>query len=335
MVRTNTFLKHAVEFKAFANIVNNHNKLLKTDVQTPEAFFQFSVEMLALHPKYFQHFLVVTYPTRLYSLIDVKNAFPEVNIIKDIHSLYIDNSLLVSVINASLLKKQFYFKKGTLQALEPPKTGHDKIQSLVEFQNTGQKFPDYAFMYIFNEKTKLWRYYDQKTSTDIHAISVTQGHVIGVGVAEIETKKYEEIIEYLITHQYKHYQKLEITVADFIHDLLNKTDLSWSARNLILQEFYLNNLHKYPKLNPTLVFQHEAFSNSYSSKGTLKHLETFINSDVVSSKGHTENAIARIIHQQGPKATENYLKESGHNKNIVATLKDLLNESINNLKNIH
>lgn len=271
MVRTNTFLKHAIEFKAFANIVNNHNKLLKKDVQTIEAFLHFSVEMLALHPKYFQDFLDIAYLTRVYSLIDVNNAFPEVTIIKASPSPYINNSLLVSVINASLLKKQQYFKKGLLQALEPPEKGHAKMDNLIEFKHTGQKFPDYAFTYIFNKETKLWRYYDQKTSTDIRAISVAKGHLIGIGAAEIT--KYEEIIEYLMIHQYKHYQKLEMTVADFIHDLLNKTDLSWSARNLILQEFYLN---KYPKINTTLVFQHEAFSNSYSSKDTLKHLETFI-----------------------------------------------------------
>jgi hypothetical protein len=68
--------------------------------------------MLALHTKYFQHFLAVTYPTRIYSLIDVKNAFPEVNIIKDTFSIYINNSFLVSVINASLLKNNSILKRG-------------------------------------------------------------------------------------------------------------------------------------------------------------------------------------------------------------------------------
>jgi hypothetical protein len=81
-------------------------------------------------------------------------------------------------------------------------------------------------MYVFNERTKLWRYYDQKTTTDVRLISVTKGHVIGVGTAEIKIKKYEEIIEYVMTHQYKHYKVCESTVADFIQKLLNNSSLS-------------------------------------------------------------------------------------------------------------
>lgn len=332
MVRTSTFLKTKPEFSAFAQIVALHNNMLKEGRQSSILFLHYSKTMYPVHPKIFQHFLEVAYPGRQYSILDVQQIFPQVDIIPAVASaLFINNSLLISIINGAYLKKQSYFEKGTLKALEPPETGHNKIISTLELQQTNQRFPDY--FYEFDKETKVWRYYDLKTTTDINSICVTNGNLIGVGLAEGDTERYELIVKYLIMHQVKAYVKYK-DLCGFIKDLINNNTLSWTQRNLKLQEYYLQHLSKYPEINPSLVFQHEKF-HSLQKTTVPKYLETFINSDVISSRVNTENALAQIIESAGPKAMENYIKEHSSNKNIVAILNIMLGETINNLKNIH
>ena len=106
----------------------------------------------------------------------------------------------------------------------PKKTIHyDTTDAIAQ---TKQQFPDY--MYYFNKKTNMWRYYDLKTGQ----LQINSGHV--VGIADVE--QYENVVQYLIIHPLKLYAH-KPSLALFIKNLCDDSTLSWSERNQRLQQY--------------------------------------------------------------------------------------------------
>ena len=160
--------------------------------------------------------------------------------------------------------------------------------------------------------------YDRKTGH----ISPNKGHIYGTSDPQI----YESLSEDLLKRQMKFFQD-NLEFQNFFESLKN-SNKSWGEKNILFQEFLLNNMQKFSQdINPSFIFKTHRFNeaeNLYRNKN-YKLIEGNLDIDCLRDKKTTENIIAKAmtLFDNNQKITTNYKQTTGHSETIVDICKNI------------
>ena len=259
--------------------------------------FKFYQDIIFINPKFFQHIISVTYPEASYSADELRAFFPNIMIDGGKKDLFITEDVLVAATAASTIKKNSIFEKGLLTVLScdyDPKS-KKKVSDPNAFIQTKQDHPDYIYIYRPSSNfSGIWvRYYDYKTGK----FNINTGHII-------------------CTSNFKEYE-----------DVLCNPQLTWAERNSQIQEFWRDNLHKYPSLNPSYIIYNPSIYE-VDNQSIPKKLSSLVIEASVETVENTQIMLAKAIILGGKTCQYNYLSHPYKNPIIV----DMIKEYINNLQ---
>jgi len=290
------------------NYLINLNFENNIDIQT----FVFYSKIMFITPKYFQFIASIAYPRTTYFFFSLKQFFPNIGISTEKSDLFVTEDVVVaSVAAAQVIKKSPLFEKGRLTVLASeydPTIKKEKINKLALIQ-TKQKHPDYVYVYNpIDKKNGIWqRYYDLKTGS----FSINTGPIFCMSNKE----EYEEKVAHHLHAQSRLY-KNEDGIDKKYKQVLNDSTLSWSERNTKIQEFFRDNLHKYPEINPSFILYNPLLSE-IDNLNIPKKFSGIVTQENIENVENAEKMIAHAIIKGGHKCQENYIKHPYNNPRIV------------------
>lgn len=326
-VAQGTLLLATTEYNDIQKFLYFHNQYLfklKTSQDVDFQTFKLYAEIMLKNPKIFQHILSVAYPKASYSLYELRAFFSKINIDGGQANLFVKEDVVVAATAANVMKENIIFKKGSLTVLacDYDETKNKKeIKNLVALAQTKQEHPDYCYVYKSmdsNNNNGLWqRYYDFKTGK----FNIDTGHIYCVS----NLHDYEEKVKHHLHGQYSFYREVEIQKK--YKEILNDTSLTWAQRNFQIQEFWRDNLHKYPHTNPSFILYHPALYE-IDNATVPKSFTGFINSTSLESVENTQLMLAKAISLGGKTCQENYQKHPYNSPIIVGMIRDFVNEHL-------
>ena len=308
----------------YQNMIYKFINYAKKGDFSPESHLNFCESILNIDIRLGQHLIETIFYKQKYNITTLREILKsDITLSNQFHTNYVDNAYIISAIHGKMLRQNNFFKKGKLTVLEPPQS-EKNVDLDSALKDTGQKFPDYVFEHLLDNDKKIIRHYDLKTTT-FDLFKHNKGHVLSVA----DTLIYEKYVEKVLKLQAQSYGSKYPEIRKFFADILNSKD-SWTVRNDKVHEFYLNILHKYPDIRPSLVFKHDL---AYDSKNIAvpKYIETIMSYyNIADSRDISEKALAHALLQSGDVATNNFTKGSQHNQNIKNSLKEMLQKWIEN-----
>lgn len=272
------------------------------------------LKMLSKYPKVFQHLLSAMYPKAFYSINTLRAFYPQINIDGGNTNLFVTEDVLVAATVGGIMKTNPLFKDGVLTILA---CNYDELKKKKETANiiamtqTKQQHPDYYYIYkSIDKNTGIWqRFYDLKTGQ----FSINTGHLVCFS----NLQEYEKQVQHLLKAQYHFYT--DRAIKDKYKIILEDKSLNWSSRNLKIQEFFRDNLHKFPNINPSFLLYNPRLYELDKSD-IPKKFTGFINSESLANMENTHIMIAKAISLGGKKCCENYQKHPDNNPFIVKLL---------------
>jgi len=301
------------KINAMRQIVYLHILYLRKKSDNPQAFTAFVIDALKVDVKCAQHYIGVAYPSRKFSLEDLRNSFPM--LFFDVPSEFahnLDHRFKVAATAAHNLKTNKLhkiFEKSIITVIEPSKKDIANENSVALIQ-TGQKAPDYYI--VFSQK--IHKYMDLKATLKY----INRGHIIIISNLE----DYNNTVRDVLEAQEILYTKKCLFFSTFIKYILSKDELTWHERNLAVQDFIMKNLDKLNQINPSIIIKEEFILENTKH---IKKYDRFVNSKSFISKEVTENTIASILNTDDV-AKETYKYQYGVNKNIDKILQTLKEE---------
>lgn len=282
-----------------------------------QSHIQFCESVLNMDFRLGQHLIETIFYKGNYEISLVRKELQKDFILSSqIETHKVDNAYIIASIHAKMLRQNTYFKKGILTVLEPPQV-EKNLNLEAALKDTGQKFPDYVFEHVLGE-IKIIRHYDLKT-TKSDTFSFDKGHVLSMS----NSVMFDCYVERLLNLQRKIYGKTYPEIGNVLDKILLSGD-SWEIRNEKTHEFYLNILHKYPNIRPSLVFKHDLI---YESQNIVvpKYIQTIMSYyNIADSRPISEEALAETLFKSGTSVTKNFMEGTQHNQNIKNMLKEML-----------
>lgn len=315
-------LIHGSEYSQILKILTWHNNYLfyldfmqDLDHQT----FKFYRDIMFVNPKFFQHIMSILYPNAQYSLITLKQLYP--NIFIDSSKLYITEDVVVTATATDIMQKAPVFSKGNLAVLACEYNPKEKMKPIHEkaLMQTNQKHPDFLYnaVYKLNNKNNLvWeRFYDWKTGK----IEINSGHVLCFS----NLKDYEYEVPQLLNAQAKKYSHIS-SIKNELNNLFNDKSLTWANRNTKFQAFITTILHEHPDINPSFIL-YNPLLYEIDNKPIPSILKSAITTSSFENIEKSEEALAKAIMLGGTTCQENYIKHPYKSTIIVGLIKELLN----------
>lgn len=272
--------------------------------------------------KIFQHTITQIFPVAKFSIEKVQARYPNVKLGAKAETL--DWNDVIAVHYAAIIKKSNFFASGKLytHATPPydPSKG-DVSNNAQAVANTGQKNPDYYYIYELVKDSPLWsRYFDLKSGL----FEIMRGHI----VFRNNSNDFEFTVKTTMLGQKSAFTLMGPDFVDFVNaitKLLYDKTLNWEQRNNQLQLFYLQNLEKLPKdKTPSLVFFYDTeFAYENISQKQLNDIPATMDS-CASSENTRNTFLNMLITKNNQKLIENYNDSFGSSPNIQKLFKQIL-----------
>jgi hypothetical protein len=299
------------KINAMRQIVYLHILYLRKKSDNPQAFTDFVIDALKVDVKCAQHYIGIAYPSRKFSLEDLRDSFPMLFFEVPSESAHnLDYRFKVAATAAHNLKTNKFhkiFEKSTITVIEPSKKDLENTVALIQ---TGQKAPDYYILF----PQKIHKYMDLKATLKY----INRGHIIIINNVE----DYNNAVKDVLEAQEILYTKKCPFFSTYIKYTLSKDDLTWHERNVAIQDFIMKNIAKLTEINPSIIIKEEFVLENAKH---IKKYDCFVNSKSFISKEVTENTIASILNTDDV-AKETYKYQYGVNKNIDKIVQALKEE---------
>jgi len=311
-------------------LLYNHNKHLSNldfGENIDSQMISFYDDVLFIAPKIVQHIMSVTYPRAAYSKSILSATYPNINIDSGKNPLFVTEDVITTtVVAGGVMKRQSIFQGGQLIVLacdehNPLKTKKE-VKNKVALAQTKQEHPDYYYAYKPSSTDKnsgIWqRYYDFKAGD----FKIDTGHIVCFSNKE----EYETRVGHHLYAQHNLYKTVNRDIDDQFTKIIGNPKLTWSDRNIKIQEFFRDNLHKYPNINPSFIL-YNPLLYEIENQRVPKNANNFVIESSLGSVENTQELMAKSIYSGGKTCYENYLKHPYKSPIIVGFIKDMIKNS--------